>query len=65
MLVSDDELTEEGFSPSTAKRQRLSMGQDHTHQLKGDFLAKILTDIPEVDICPLTSLPGTESTPER
>ena len=25
-------------------------------QLKGDFLAKILTDIPEIDICPLASL---------
>ena len=72
LYISDDEVSDEEFSPTPAKRRKRSSprGQGHhTHlhgsastpypagqPLMGDFLATILTDIPEVDICSLSSL---------
>ena len=81
LCVSEDEYSEEDFSPRPAKKRKKA--ESHTprdlspagwsdtasqnvapsQQLKGDFLAKILTDIPEVDIGPLstTSHPATST----
>ena len=80
LCVSEDENSDEEFSPQPAKKKRKA--ESHTprdlspaawshaasqnvapnQQLKGDFLAKILTDIPEVDIGPL-SMAGHMATP--
>lgn len=76
LYVSDDDISDEDFSPSSAKRRKKtasrtshdnstsshshSHSHSHiaspTHLPKGNFLAQILTDIPEVDICSLSSL---------
>ena len=72
LCVSEDDHSEEEFSPRPAKKTRKtesrtlhalsptarsrasSQNVAPNQQLKGDFLAKILTDIPEVDIGPLS-----------
>ena len=72
LYVSEDEVSDEEFSPTPAKRRKKSTlrgqqsrslpGPSHPSQqpagqpLMGELLATILTDIPEVDICPLSSL---------
>ena len=80
LYVSEDELSDEEFSPTPAKRRKRSsphgQSQQQLHQyhgnaaaphhpvgqpLMGDFLATILTDIPEVDICSLSSLTANSS----
>ena len=73
LCVSEDEHSDEEFSPRPAKKRRKAESRtprdlspaawSHAapqnvapnQQLKGDFLAKILTDIPEVDIGPLST----------
>jgi hypothetical protein len=80
LYISEDEASDEDFSPTPAKRRKRSSPRGHhphpphpphpdgngdtdsspSHPagqpLMGDFLATILTDIPEVDICSLSSL---------
>ena len=75
IYVSDtpEELTGEEFSPSAPKKRKKATShtsRSHTPLRKdppnpqpmGDLLAKILTDIPEVDICSSASLSTTTPT---
>ena len=82
LYVSEDEASDEECSPTPAKRGKKSSPRSQSHPLPhgsaaaphpaagqplmGDFLATILTDIPEVDICSLSSLStNSPSTSQR
>ena len=82
LYISEDEASDEECSPTPAKRGKKSSPRSQSHPLPhgsaaaphpaagqplmGDFLATILTDIPEVDICSLSSLStNSPSTSQR